>query len=100
MKNVWQKGETGNRRGRPKIPADVKEAARAHTVDAIKTLAACVRTSKAPWQARVMAAEKLLDRGWGKADSNVNVTGTVTLASLLASLPASDAEHDEAPALN
>lgn len=97
---TWEKGKTGNGRGRPKIPLDVKEAARAHTVEAIKTLADCVRTSKAPWQARVMAAEKLLDRGWGKADSNVNVTGNVTLASLLANLPALAAEQDETQTLN
>jgi hypothetical protein len=50
-----------------RIPADVCSAARAHTKTAIKVLAGIMNQKKAPPHARVMAAEILLDRGWGKA---------------------------------
>jgi hypothetical protein len=44
----------------------VKEAARAHTLAAIETLARLMADESAPASVRVMAAVALLDRGWGK----------------------------------
>jgi len=37
-----------------------------HTKKAVKTLAAIMNEPRAPYAARVAAAEALLDRGWGK----------------------------------
>lgn len=58
-------GQSGNISGRPKIPVEVRDAARAHTELAIATLAE-ICTSADKDSARVSAAVALLDRGWGK----------------------------------
>ncbi len=52
--------------GRNKATKDIQEAARVYTVEALETLASVMRKSESD-QARVLAADKLLDRGHGKA---------------------------------
>src|SRR4029077_16808992 len=49
-----------------KAPADLRSLARAHTELSVQTLAGIARNSTSD-QARVSAAQALLDRGWGKA---------------------------------
>ena len=72
----FKPGVSGNPGGRPKKPQTievrriilgVKEAARELTLDAIDTLAAIMKDSKAPAAARISAAVALLDRGHGQA---------------------------------
>ena len=63
---TFQPGRSGNPGGRPKALKDVEAAARAHTEDAIKTLASISNNTQAPEAARVAAANSLLDRAWGK----------------------------------
>ena len=46
---------------------EIKSLARTHTNLAIKTLVHIMRDKEAPAHARVMAANVILDRGWGKA---------------------------------
>lgn len=66
----WQKGQSGNPSGRPKraLPdgRTIAEIAREHTELAVDVLVTIARDGESE-QARVSAAEKLLDRGWGKA---------------------------------
>ena len=57
--------------GRPAIPKDVKLAAKAHTSDALETLANVCSSSKYSPAARVAAATALLDRGWGKPSQEI-----------------------------
>lgn len=73
----WVKGASGNPKGRPKIPREVLESARALSMEALETLADVMRDTKATASARVTAAQTILDRAWGKPtqpiDANVNV---------------------------
>jgi hypothetical protein len=50
-----------------KTPLQIASLARSHAESAIRTLAAIMHEPRAPWACRVMAAEALLDRGFGKA---------------------------------
>ena len=59
-------------RGRPKGNEDVREAARAYTKEAIEKLAYWMRQSK-DGKASIMAADKLLDRAWGKPSQDVKL---------------------------
>jgi Family of unknown function (DUF5681) len=62
----FKKGVSGNPGGRPKTIGEVQELARQHTPLAIQTLASIAAGGKNE-TARVAAADKLLERGWGKA---------------------------------
>jgi hypothetical protein len=65
------KGTSGNPKGRPKEYQEVKTAAREHTIEAIETLAFWMRSKDSC--ASVLAADKLLDRGWGKPSQDVKL---------------------------
>lgn len=71
----FQKGQSGNPGGRPKVVGDVQELARQHTPDAIETLASIMRDGEAAPAARVAAANAILDRGYGKPAQHI--TGEV-----------------------
>ena len=67
----FPKGTSGNPKGRLKEYQEVKAAAREHTVEAIETLAFWMRSNDP--RASVLAADKLLDRGWGKPSQDVKL---------------------------
>ena len=71
----FQKGRSGNPGGRPKVVAEVKELARAHTREAIETLVSIMSNPKAAPAARVSAANALLDRGYGKPPQHITGEG-------------------------
>ena len=71
----FQKGRSGNPGGRPKVVAEVKELARAHTREAIETLVLIMSNPKAAPAARVSAANALLDRGYGKPPQHITGEG-------------------------
>ena len=58
-------GQSGNPGGRTKIPPEVRDLARKHTKAAIDTLATIMKGGESE-QAKILAANSLLDRGWGK----------------------------------
>lgn len=60
-----------NPKGRPPIIWDLKEAAKAHTRQALNTLVSVMNDSEAPQASRITAAVALLDRGWGKPQQNI-----------------------------
>lgn len=63
---TFKPGQSGNPSGRPKEIGHVRDLARAHTEDAIRTLVEIKRDPSQPAPARVAAAQALLDRAWGK----------------------------------
>ncbi|MDP6924454.1 MAG: DUF5681 domain-containing protein [Candidatus Scalindua sp.] len=73
---MFKPGQSGNPLGRPKSDKTIRDLARVHTKDALKTLSTIVKNPKASDTARVQACNSLLDRGWGKAPQyteNVNL---------------------------
>ena len=70
----FRPGQSGNPNGRPKVVADVQNAAREHSTEAIKTLAQIMCDPKAPAAARISAACALLDRGYGKPSQATETT--------------------------
>ena len=72
---AWKKGQTGNPKGRPRTVAGLKEAAQAHTETALHVLAGIMADDTVQPNARVQAAQALLDRGYGKPPQhNTNET--------------------------
>ena len=71
----FEKGQSGNPGGRPKVVAEVKELARKHTSEAIETLVSIMANAKSTPAARVSAANSLLDRGYGKPPQHITGEG-------------------------
>jgi hypothetical protein len=71
----FQKGQSGNPGGRPKVVAKVRELARDHTSKAVETLVSIMTNTKAAPAARVSAANSLLDRGYGKPPQHITGEG-------------------------
>ena len=69
----WQKGQSGNPRGRRKEVGPVRELAKQYTEAAIECLAEVMQDKTAPHSARVAAAEALLARGWGKPQQAIEM---------------------------
>lgn len=92
-KGWFKPGQSGNPKGRTKVPDQVKDLAREHTFEAIATLARIMKDRTAPHSAQVRAAESLLDRAWGKAEATVSVhtpndVREISTAEILAALVA------------
>jgi hypothetical protein len=65
--NGGKRPGSGRKAGVPnKVGKDIRALARVYTAEAVETLVSIMRDKSAPPQARAMAADKLLDRGWGK----------------------------------
>ncbi len=60
-----------NPKGRPPIIRDLKEAAKAHTRQALNTLVSVMNDPEAAQASRITAAVALLDRGWGRPQQNI-----------------------------
>lgn len=67
----FQKGQSGNPGGRPKLVGHVRELAQSYTEAAMVTLVEIIENTEAPPAARVSAAQAILDRGWGKPSQPV-----------------------------
>jgi len=62
--SLWQPGQSGNPKGRPKATEDLPALARQHTKEAVERLVAIMRADD---DGRALAAiQQLLDRGWGR----------------------------------
>jgi len=84
--------------GRPR-DANVRELAKTYTTQAIETLAEIMHDTGATANARVKAAEALLDRAWGRPQQSVDmqVDSRPSLVDILTNLNERDAEEDSGP---
>ena len=73
-KGGFQKGQSGNPGGRPKVPADIREAFKARAPQALEVLTRCLQSDDD--RIAMMAAQAILDRGYGRPtqsiDANIN----------------------------
>jgi hypothetical protein len=75
----FKPGQCGNRGGRPKVVAAVRELAQKHTTEAMAVLVSIMKDKKQTGAARAAAAIAVLDRGHGRPMTNVTVTGDAAL---------------------
>src|SRR6476646_7714189 len=68
----FEKGKSGNPGGRPKVVGEVQALAREISEEAISALRDIIRDKKAPPAARCVAANSILDRGYGRPSQTIN----------------------------
>lgn len=72
----FQKGVSGNRGGRKRLPDDLKDALRAACPEALRVLVSVLEDEKARDADRLRAAEIILDRGYGKPTQAVDLNAS------------------------
>ena len=74
----FQKGQSGNPGGRPKVTLDdgrsLSDIAKEHTKSAVEALVSVLNDKASQASARVQAATALLDRGWGRPHQTTMAT--------------------------
>jgi hypothetical protein len=68
--SAFKKGQSGNPGGRSAFAEEIKELAQQHCPEAIERLVYIMKHGE-PHSAQVMAADKILDRGCGRAPQAV-----------------------------
>jgi hypothetical protein len=71
---TFQKGRSGNPGGRPKLPEELRDRIRALSDDAVTVLEHALRDEDV--RVRLVAAQTLLDRGYGRPAQAKDVTLT------------------------
>ncbi len=72
---AFKPGKSGNPKGRPAVPTEVLDAARAESLASIATLVKWRDSDDA--RASCFACNALLDRAWGKPEQTMNLAGSL-----------------------
>jgi len=83
---TFRKGQTGNPKGRPKVPTEVKEILKAAAPGAAKLLVEMVADEAQKPELRIKCAETVLDRVYGKAVQPIDGVLDVSARMLLGDL--------------
>jgi hypothetical protein len=70
----WQKGQSGNPTGRPKLPAEMKEMFQAKAPEAFEVL--CKHLHANDPKVSVTAAKEILDRAYGRPVQSIDANVT------------------------
>jgi hypothetical protein len=87
----FKPGHSGNPGGRPKMPAELREAMQCLADTAAKVLEDCLTSDDE--RVRLAAAQQIFDRGYGKPNQSVDLKATVNSADII------KAGHERARAL-
>ena len=70
--NGGKRPGSGRKRGVPnRVGKDLRALAQAYTKEALATLVSIMNDTSAPPAARAMAADRILDRAWGKPSQTI-----------------------------
>ena len=84
-KGGFQKGQSGNPGGRSKLPADIREAFKAKAPQALEVLTRCLQSDDD--RIAMMAAQAILDRGYGKPTQSIDVREDGPTVRYIAEVP-------------
>lgn len=79
----FKPGQSGNPDGRPKLPPELKEAARAASPEALQVLVDIMRNVESREADRIRAAELVLNRAYGTPSASVEVTNLTDLPAII-----------------
>lgn len=85
-KGRFQAGQSGNPKGRPKEHSEIKALARSFAPECIHKLVTLMREAEDE-RTQVVAAKELLDRGLGKAEQAIDISGDVEVTKYVIRLP-------------
>ena len=83
----------GNPGGRPKLPADIREAFKAKAPEALEVLTRCLQSDDD--RIAMMAAQAILDRGYGKPTQSIDVREDGPTVRYIAEMPVKDKTTEE-----
>ena len=92
-KGGFQRGQSGNPGGRPKLPADIREAFKAKAPQALEVLTRCLQSDDD--RIAMMAAQAILDRGYGRPTQSIDVREDGPTVRYIAEMPIKDKTTEE-----